>query len=230
MEGTTALSSTAFPGWYVNFQAALLQQAPRPGELDQETAEGWAHNQAALKKILAEGLLPRVSAKDEGDNRFELIKTINLVVPGNYVHATRLASFKKENYENFFGYNSDITDKNYARVTNKLVPGQKGKVKIFQIKEPVSALDCLKKLKKERAILVGAQGASLVWELKKKELPLGKWGVSFDKKEVLWRNGLGDHRVPKIFGVSDGAWYFDLSDFEGDWGGDSYLLCFCDFQ
>jgi hypothetical protein len=188
------------------------------------------HNQEALKKILVEGLLPRVSAKDQRDNRFELIKTIDLIVPENYNHATHLASFKKENRKKFYDYQNEITDENYARVTTKLVPGQKGKVKIFQIKEPVSALDCLKKLKKERAILVGAQGASLVWELKKKELPLGKWGVSFDKKEVLWRNGLGDHRVPKIFGVSDSAWYFDLSDFEDDWGGDSYLLCFCDFQ
>ena len=55
------MSSTALseiPGWYIEFQAALLRQAPRPGEIDQVTAEGWAGNQKGLKKNLAGCLLP----------------------------------------------------------------------------------------------------------------------------------------------------------------------------
>ena len=54
--------STAFnevPGWYIEFQAALLRQAPRPGEIDQMTAEGWMNNQRGLKKNLAKCLLPQ---------------------------------------------------------------------------------------------------------------------------------------------------------------------------
>ena len=44
-------SSTALvPGWYVEFQTALLRQAPRPGEIDQVTAEGWNNNQKSLKR------------------------------------------------------------------------------------------------------------------------------------------------------------------------------------
>ncbi len=48
------------PGWYINFQAAVIKQLPRPGEIEQEIAEGWEGNQNGLKKVLAEGLLPPV--------------------------------------------------------------------------------------------------------------------------------------------------------------------------
>lgn len=44
--------------WYINFQAAVLKQLPRPDEIDQATALGWERNQKALKKNLAEVLLP----------------------------------------------------------------------------------------------------------------------------------------------------------------------------
>lgn len=44
--------------WYINFQAAVLKQLPRPDEIDQVTALGWERNQKALKKNLAGALLP----------------------------------------------------------------------------------------------------------------------------------------------------------------------------
>lgn len=52
---STALNE--FPGWYIEFQAALLRQAPRPGEIDKMTAERWTSNQSGLKKNLADCLL-----------------------------------------------------------------------------------------------------------------------------------------------------------------------------
>ena len=53
-------NSTALkiPGWYIEFQAALLRQAPRPEEIDQVTAEGWVNNQKSLKNNLAGCLIP----------------------------------------------------------------------------------------------------------------------------------------------------------------------------
>jgi hypothetical protein len=54
---STALNE--IPGWYIEFQAALLRQAPRPSEIDQTTAEGWISNQRGLKKKLAKSLLPQ---------------------------------------------------------------------------------------------------------------------------------------------------------------------------
>jgi len=56
---STALNEV--PGWYIEFQAAILRQAPRPGEIDQTTAEGWTSNQKGLKKNLAGCLLPQTS-------------------------------------------------------------------------------------------------------------------------------------------------------------------------
>jgi hypothetical protein len=68
MKGTATMSSTAsentekVPGWYIEFQAAVLQQLPRlgnsEGQIDQVTAQGWSKNQKALKKNLADCLLP----------------------------------------------------------------------------------------------------------------------------------------------------------------------------
>jgi hypothetical protein len=45
--------TASVPGWYVGFQAALLQQAPRPGDIDQEKAEWLIRHQGELKKTLA---------------------------------------------------------------------------------------------------------------------------------------------------------------------------------
>ncbi|MDQ5958095.1 MAG: hypothetical protein QG665_443 [Patescibacteria group bacterium] len=45
------------PGWYINFQAAVLKSLPRPGEIDQETAKRYEDNQARLKENLIEGLI-----------------------------------------------------------------------------------------------------------------------------------------------------------------------------
>ncbi len=58
------MSSTALeiPGWYIEFQTALLRQAPRPGEIGQDVAEGWTNNQKGLKTNLASCLLSPVLA------------------------------------------------------------------------------------------------------------------------------------------------------------------------
>ncbi len=50
------MSTAEFPGWYVEFQTAVLRQLPRPGEIDQTTAKDWGDNQAGLKKNLADFL------------------------------------------------------------------------------------------------------------------------------------------------------------------------------
>ncbi len=73
--GTPTMSGTAsVPGWYVEFQAALLRQAPRPGEIDQTTAKGWTSNQKGLKKNLANCLLHSTTL-----SILELVSTV--VVP-----------------------------------------------------------------------------------------------------------------------------------------------------
>ena len=69
--GTT---SVVVPGWYIEFQRAVLCQLPR--DIDPTTADGWFNNQAALKKVLREVLLsPAAETVSPG---FNVWKTINL--------------------------------------------------------------------------------------------------------------------------------------------------------
>ncbi len=176
----------------------------------------------------AEAMYSAVTGGAQADSRFELINTFSIVVPQGYAHATRLASFSKEHRKEFYSYNGTITDKNYVKATTKLEPGRKLKVKVFQIKGGVTSDDCLTQLCSQKAILVGAQGASLAYEQKKDELPVNHWSVSFDEKDALWEDADGFHGVPIVGRGSDGVFWFDLGDFEGDWYDVSCLLCFCD--
>ena len=158
------------------------------------------------------------------DDRFKLVNTFEIVVPEGYDHGKRLDSFDKEHRKAFYYYNDAITDKNYAKATTKLEPGRKLKVKVFQIKETVTSEDCMAKLRSEKAILVGAQGASLVWEQKKEELPVSRWSASFDEKDALWKDRY--RRVPSVLRRSDGDFLFNLGYFENDWDDGYCLLCF----
>ena len=162
------------------------------------------------------------------DDKFELVNTFEIVVPEGYDHFKRLDSFGTEHREAFFYYNDAITDKGYAKATTKLEPGRKLKVKVFQIKKTVTSEDCLAHLRSQKAILVGAHGASLAFEQKKEELPFNRWSASFDKKNALWKDADGHHRVPLVRRHWGSDFRFDLGDFEDDWHDGYCLLCFCD--
>ena len=164
------------------------------------------------------------------DDRFTHITTFEVTVPDSYDHATRLDTFAVAHKSEFcYGYNSNITDANYSKATVQLTPGRKFQVKVFGIKsgEVVTSDDCLVKLCSEKAVLVGAQGASLAYEQGKDKLPKGKWSVSFDEKDALWYDGVY-HWVPFVDRRSGGRFSFGLGSFEGGWNGDDCLLCFCD--
>ena len=51
-------TASLVPGWYIEFQANVLGQLPRPGQINKAIAEGWNNNQNAMKKVLADALLP----------------------------------------------------------------------------------------------------------------------------------------------------------------------------
>lgn len=178
-----------------------------------------------LQKIVDE---PKVEEVVKPTEKFELLNTVSITVPQGYDHVNRLDSFSKEHRKEFYYYNVSITDKNYAKATTKLEPGRKLKVKVFQIKERVTSEDCMAHLRSQKAVLVGAQGASLVYEQKKDELPVDRWSVSFDEKDALWKDADGDHGVPDVYRYSDGGFKFYLGNFEYDWDDGHCLLCFCD--
>ncbi len=164
------------------------------------------------------------------DERFEFVKEFKLTVPTDYDHATQLATFSEKYKKGFYSYNENITDNNFAKATNKLVPGKTYTVKIFGIKQTIQSQDGLGLIASQKGILAGAQGASLVYQLAKDELPKGKWYISFDEKDALWVDSDGGHRVPGVDHDSGGDFGFDLGSLGGGWTPVICVLCFCDSE
>ena len=164
------------------------------------------------------------------DPRFRLANAFDLVVPAGYEHATRLVAFKVAHRSEFDDYDPNITDEHFKRATTKLAPDRKFRVKVFQITEIVSSEDCLTFLRSQKAVLVGAQGVTLAHEFAK-NMPRDSWYISFDKKDALWEDSGGRHRVPYVLCSSSGRHELRLTSFESDWDGNIvhifYLLCFC---
>jgi len=164
------------------------------------------------------------------DKRYGIPVEFELTVPTDYVHATQIntSANKARKEKTTYFYNDDLTSENFAKATNKLVPGKTYKVKIFPILATITSEDNMLFLAKQNAILVGGQGVTLVYDLAKDKLPKGKWTVSFDEKDKLWKDTDGGHRVPGVGADSGGDFRFGLGCFEGGWDGNHCLLCFCD--
>jgi hypothetical protein len=179
---------------------------------------------------LAKAMYIAITGEVQADERFEKVNEFDVVVPEGYNHATRLATFREAHEKEFGFFNGDITDQNFAKATTKLTPGRKFRVKVFQITEMVNSEDCLAKIRAEKGVLVGAQGASLAYEQGKSQLPVGRWSPSFDEKDALPVVG-GYHRVPGVCRSSVGGFGFNLGVFgSGWWGGVFCLLVFCDLE
>lgn len=151
-----------------------------------------------------------------------------ITVPDN----TSLASFKKKNRKKFKGYDDYITDKNFGKATIQPRPGQRLHVKVFKqvVSGSTTSEERLAFYKSQNALLIGAQGISLIFEQKREDLPMGYWYLSLDEKEALWEDADGYHRVPGVDRYSGGGWRFSLGCFESKWDDNQCLLCFylCD--
>jgi len=208
------------PGWYIEFQAALLRQAPRPGEITKEQAMVWTDpQQGALHNTLHQALLV--------DPRFKFLGSFSLTVPQDYDPATGLARLRTKAGREFSYWNPALTDKNFSGVTVQLVPDKTYTVKLFGNLVEVKSEDWMSLLHSQRAILVGAQGEALAMELAPDQLPVGKSVLSFDEKKKLPVLD-GYHRVPRMYRYADGDWNFDLNYFENGWAAGYLVLCFCD--
>ncbi|MFZ4500074.1 MAG: hypothetical protein ACOYMZ_01070 [Minisyncoccia bacterium] len=165
------------------------------------------------------------------DQRFgPALVEFDLTVPMDYDDDKQIDQFgkKTKKLKTTYHYNDALKSSNYENATNKLEPGKTYLVKIFPVLETVSSEDCMNFLKKQRAILVGGQGLTLAQDLKADEFPVEKWTVSFDEKDTLWSDSVGDHRVPDVYRGSGGGWGFGLGYFSGPWGSGDCILCFCD--
>ncbi len=167
------------------------------------------------------------------DKRFgPSIIEFDVTVPMDYNHDTYIDTRGKEvrKLKNTYYYNDALTSANFAKATNKMVPGKTYRAKIYPILETVNSDDCMNFLKRQRAILVGGQGVMLAQSQHGDKFPKDKWAVSFDEKEALWKDAGGDHRVPRVGAHSGGGFEFSLGIFEVDWNAGNCLLCFCEIN
>ncbi len=213
------------PGWWIEMQASVLRQLPRPGEIDVITAQGWTDNQRALKKVLKKCLVPPDLMGFSLSADFGII-----TVPKGYVHESCLARFRDEGCVSCQDY---ITDQNYAKPTRILRPGDKLRVRAFTAPRGVStsAEQWMDFLRTERAVFTGAQGLSLVIQQKLEQLSKERYYVSFDDPYRLCQVNQ-DFWVPVLGTLADQQ-TFNLGSFggKGGFGGDHvFALCFTDVE
>ncbi|MHB9010634.1 MAG: hypothetical protein ACYC49_00180 [Ignavibacteriaceae bacterium] len=157
--------------------------------------------------------------------KFTLLKSMFITVPEGYVHEKQLSTLRSKD---FYYFNNAITDRNFKNVTDKLVSGKQYMVKFIGIGDRVTSEECLGVYKQEQALFVGTQGLSLLWQLNRDAFPVGKWSVSFDEKDNLWKDADGFHGVPGVDRSSDGGDRFSLGYFERGWRDDDVLVVFRD--
>ncbi|OGZ65555.1 MAG: hypothetical protein A3C50_02785 [Candidatus Staskawiczbacteria bacterium RIFCSPHIGHO2_02_FULL_43_16] len=169
--------------------------------------------------------------------KFEVFKNLGiLTVPGDYVHATRLAEFYKRHQsgkkKSFYFYNEDIKDENFPNPSRIVKPGDKLRVDVCRqiVGGDTASEERMAFLANQGGVLLGAQGASLVFDDEKMraDLPKGKWYSSFDQPERLWQDAHRYHRVPYVHAYSNGDFNFDLGNFEKPWDDDDCFLLFRD--
>lgn len=198
-----------------------------------EEAQEIIKNGGLVQKDLSEARTAILKKYAIIDQRFgAALVEFDFTVPMDYDHDTWLDHVyrAKKKLKTTYYYNDDLNSKNFANATNKLVPGKTYRVKIYPILSTVTSDDCLNFLKRQAAVLVGGHGLLLTQSLHKEQFPEGKWTVSFDEKEALWKDAGGDHRVPRVSRRSGGYWWFGLGCFEDDWSAGYCLLCVCDLS
>jgi len=120
--------------------------------------------------------------------KFELVKTVTLQVPNNFVHETYLDSKQGSPVKGIDVWNTwEITDQNFRKVSTQLKAGQRLQVEIFKGIGLQSFKNGIQFLKENNAVLVGAQGAGLVLELKREEIPNDSECYSFDEENYLYQ-------------------------------------------
>lgn len=173
----------------------------------------------------------------EDPEKFALFRQIGtFTVPKHYIHATCLATFRKRYRDNFYDYNDNLNDQNFKNPSHQFIPDKTYKVTAYFQTAPgiTTSEDALAFLKKQNALLVGAQGLTYVFAQLRYMLPRGYAYVSLDDKVRLWW-GLF---MPYLYAYVDrdplgwdiGSWYWSLGKFESPWKDNFVLLCFTEVK
>ncbi|MBP6974781.1 MAG: hypothetical protein KBB54_02440 [Candidatus Pacebacteria bacterium] len=176
--------------------------------------------------------VPLPETLPEPTTKFALSIDLGIItVPADYVHGTCLKTFFDLNRKKFYDVNTDISDTNFPTPSRILKPGDKLHVRAYNqiVSGTTTSEERMAFLTEQKAnVYTGAQGASLVFEQKRDQLPKGKWYASFDEAENLYKDADGDRRVPNVAAYSDGVFDFDLGNLEDVWDDDNAFLGFYD--
>lgn len=143
------------------------------------------------------------------------INEFELTVPEDYCHKTQLNSFclKTKDLETTESYDENLTDVNFSRVSHELIPGKTYTVRLIPIKSSATSEECLDMYARHNAVLVGAQGLTLLQEKHPDKFPVDKFLISFGLKESLWKDPDGSYRILRISKGYLRKWNFYLSIF-----------------
>lgn len=158
-----------------------------------------------------------------------LVELGDIRVLSYYVHERQMARFLGMYGKNMYSYHNAITDANFPNPSHVLKPGDKLQVSAFALSVGYMATseECLDFLAiQQKAVLVGAQGLSLVFERKRHQLPRGYLYASFDHKERLWKRTSGGPKVPDLGVYEDGGFDIGFAPWGGGWGWQNAILCF----
>lgn len=207
--------------------ARLFKQQATIGKLVLDGARDPNAVAALLQSIIdTAATTPAPSAK------FALLCDLGYIeVPVGYEFDTALKSFRKVNRKKFYYYNDAISDANFNNPSRVQKAGDRLRVRAFH-QTAAGATTSTERMDFLRAqsgnVFVGAQGAALVFEQKRAELPKGKWYAAFDEEDRLHLDTDRRRRVPGVGARTDGDFYFHLGYFGRPWNRNGAFLCFCD--
>lgn len=132
--------------------------------------------------------------------QFVLIKDLGTItVPRDYFHPLQLRNFR-DRIQYHFSYDKAITDDCFPNPSRRLKSGDKLHVRVFQRAKSRKTTyeEMMNFLREQKAVFTGAQGASLVFEQKREQLPKDRSYASFDELGRLWEEYEGAPWAPII--------------------------------
>ena len=124
------------------------------------------------------------------------------------------------NKKDFYYVNENLTTANFP-APEKI---QTENWKIIKIDRTMTSEEVLAKIKSEGCRPANVYELATWFNSNKEKIEKGTWLVALGQTAKI-----GGYRgVPNVNRNSDGDFKFNLGHFEGDWGDDDCLLCFCD--
>jgi hypothetical protein len=210
-------------------------------EMAENASEKMVLNKTAREKILGNkkwflrDFLDVIAKNSKVDDNFILYSSFKFTVPTDYKHNRQLSRFSLlANNKNGEEIKKEITDVNYRKATQRLMPGKEYGARIFNVSDGnyVNFGQCLDFIKRQKSILVGAQGLSLVFQLKKEYFPNGMSVFSFDEEETLCSSGRGKSKYYFLPFIHCAGREWSFGSAESVYGHDSGhgLLCVCELE